>query len=218
MDTVTSDLGAVLGQLVERLDRLERKVDALSARDGLATLDQLSLRAPQIADAAGRTAQVAWDEATAAGIDPFALYHASLPLMVKAAQPEAVAVLGRMLDRLEDVTFTLDTLDKLDAGLKGAGVERALLAERSIELASKLAALTLARNTEVTALVEGGPLERETLDVVGKATRALVEARKDPAQPAGLFATLRAMGDADIQRAVGFGLQFARRFGQLLGR
>jgi hypothetical protein len=139
-----------------------------------------------------------------------------LSLAVKAVSPDATAIAGRMLARLADAQAALDRVEQFEKRLADAGVDRDALVDRGLEVGSRLAAL--ATTPEAAALVKGGPFDRETLDIVGKASQALVDVRREKTSPLGLFGTLRAMGEADVQLAVGFGISFLRRFGQLLGR
>jgi hypothetical protein len=151
-----------------------------------------------------------------AGLDRQEVAHRSIDLAVKAMKPESTALLVRLLDRLGDAQAALDRLDQLERRLESSGIDRAALVERGIEVGTRLAAL--AGSPEANALVKGGPLDRESLDIVGKAAQAVVDVRRETPTPLGLFGTLRALGHPDVQLAVGFAMSFLRRFGQLLGR
>jgi hypothetical protein len=151
-----------------------------------------------------------------AGLDRQEVAHRGIDVAVKAMKPESTALLLRLLDRLEDAGAALDRLDQLEKRLADSGIDRGALLDRGIEVGTRLAAL--AGSPEANAIVKGGPLDRETLDVVGKATQALVDTRRETPVPLGLLGTFRAMGHPDVQLAVGFGMSFLRRFGQLLGR
>jgi hypothetical protein len=210
--SANDEVADVLRQLIARLDRLEQKVDSLTVTSERTTavLDRI----PVVAEAAGQTAQWLFDEATADGVDPIALGEQAAALGRKAARPEMLALADRLVGRSGDLTFLLDQMDGLDRKLSEVGVSRAALAQAGIDVAARLAQAS--QSKEATALVANGPLDREALDVLGKASRAMVEVRRQPVEPMGLFGTLRAMGDADVQRAVGFTFAIARRFGQLL--
>lgn len=279
------DLTDVLTRLADRLERLEGKVDALSAgsvamaspvvarlhdEKVAASLGAVLEKAPIVAEAIASTAQTLFDQATEAGVDPVLLLDAAMPLAAKAARPETIALLSRLLDRADDAHFALNTvshldktmadagldrhevanrtvelavramkpeslallarlldrlgdaqagldrLDQLERRLADAGIDRGALVERGLEVGTRLAAL--ASSPEANALIKGGPMDRETVDVVGKAAQALVDVRREKPTPLGFFGTLRAMGEPDVQLAIGFGMSFLRRFGQLLGR
>lgn len=260
----TDESTAVLTKILERLERLESKVDAMHG-----TYTTLAEKAPLIADAIATTAQAGWDMALDTGIDPLQVLEAGLPIATRAAQPASIELVGRLLDhqadlvfaldkadhldksfvgagidraaladkgialvvkgsseaslavvdrllsRLDDVTFALDKLDAFDAKLAAAGLDRAALADRGITVAVQLAAL--ANGPEMTSLLQDGALDPKTLDLASKASHALVEVRKGGSKPAGIGALLSAPFDADIQKFLGFGLEFAKKMGRILG-
>lgn len=243
-------IAQALERLNQRLDRLEQKVDALS---GLA---HLTSKIPLVADAAGTTVQFVTDELQKDGVDPIALGLSGIEVARKAARPEAVAALSRLLDRTSDLTFALDTVEKLDAKMKESGIDREAVTGRGLGLAlrlakrmddaelaldtldridgklaeTKTAKATLAAQAvdllgafvkvspEAMTIAKDGALEPSTLQLVRHAAQAVVDVRKQPVAPVGLWGAMRQMGDPDVQRAVGFTLQVARRFGELLGR
>lgn len=202
-----ASLAALLERLHERLDRLEGKVDALHGT-AQGVIDRLGV----VADGMASTAQVAADATLAPGVDPIDLLIAAGPVARKATRPENLELLGRLLDRGDDVRFLLDVADALDRSLKDAGLDRRVVAERGVELAVRFAAISAA--PEINALVRVG--ERDALQVASQAGEALAEARRDPIEPVGFFGMLRAMGDPAIGRAMGFAFAFARRFGERL--
>jgi hypothetical protein len=227
-----ADLGAVLEKIADRLDRLERKMDAMSPGAPLSprvaeTLDRVVDRLPLIADAVAGTAQTVWNEAEAAGIDPIALLEATIPVMKKSARPEVVALVSRMVDpgsltladrllsRLDQASGALDRLDALETKLVAARVDTGALADRGVDIAVRLA--QVAQGPEANALVKGPAFDAPTLDLLGKLAEATNEVRSQPIAPVGLFGALSAMGKPDVQRAVGFALAIAARLGAKLG-
>jgi hypothetical protein len=230
--TVERSLIDALTRLEARLDRLEAKVDDLSA--STASLRAAAARLPIVADAAGATAQFVWDELAADGIDPIATGTRAATLARQAARPEMLALAERLVQKSGDLTFVLNTVDALDAKLVEAGTSRQAVTDRAIGLAARLAgrmddvSFALDSLDQLDARLKAAGLSRQALvqqgldvaasDVAAKATQALVETRREPIQPAGLFAALKAIGDPDLQRALGFALAIGRRFGALLGR
>lgn len=217
---------AALERLNARLDTLEAKVDSLTYVAG---------RVPVMADAAAVMAGHAWAQAEADGIDPIALAEQGAALARKAARPEHLALVEKALDSaplLEKALAqralaeeALDQAELLRVALKigravheeldASGADLDVVAARTARLAARLAAAT--QSPEFEALLESGALEPATLGVVGEASRALVATQQAPAERLGLFATLKRMGDPDVQTAVGFALGIARRFGAALG-
>ena len=201
----------LLGKILERLDRMETKVDAMYG-----TWQHFAERAPVVGDAAGTSAQYGWDLALKNGIDPVATLEKLVPLALEAAKPRTINALARVVSRIDRLELALDKADLLEQKLAEAGVDQNALADKTIDLLARAASLS--RSPEVDAFIQGGAFDPRAVDVVGKATRALVEVRREGAAPVGPFGALTALLDGDVQRAVGFSLAVARRLGQLLAR
>jgi uncharacterized protein YjgD (DUF1641 family) len=72
------------------------------------------------------------------------------------------------------------------------------------------------RVRELDALLNSGVLAPATLRIVGELGRALTETAAAPPPAAGVVALLRALRHPDVQRALGFLVTFAERFGRRL--
>ena len=68
----------------------------------------------------------------------------------------------------------------------------------------------------ITKGVAVAPEVAKILDVAEDATTALVETRSEGFKPLGLFGQLGALMDGDVQKAIGFTLGIAKRFGKRL--
>jgi uncharacterized protein YjgD (DUF1641 family) len=66
------------------------------------------------------------------------------------------------------------------------------------------------------ALLNSGVLDPAALSLIGEFGRALVETASAPSRKVGAMGLLSALGDPDVQRAVGFLVTFAQRFGARL--
>ena len=69
---------------------------------------------------------------------------------------------------------------------------------------------------ELDALLNSGVLAPGTLRIIGELGRALTETAASPPRTAGVVALLRALGQPDVLRALGFLVTFAERFGRRL--
>lgn len=70
---------------------------------------------------------------------------------------------------------------------------------------------------EFGALMSSGVFAPKTVGIVGEAGKAVVEVYDEQmakATPAGRMDLFRALGDPDVQRALGFMIEFAKRFGK----
>jgi hypothetical protein len=211
--------------LLPRLEAIEQKLEALS---GLArVVDQLgpgglqrlgaavdavgtfAERLPVIADAAGTTVDWAIDQAERRGIDPLGTGADAGELLLEAARAENLALARRLLAQRRSLETALQGLEGLDPE------DLRTVASQGPALTRTLAVLL--RSPQLARLLEATS-NPATLSTAEAATTALVDVRAHPPEPVGLFAALRRMGDPDVQRAVGFTLGLAKRFGQLLGR
>lgn len=189
---------AALGRLADRLERIEAMVDAFGT---------LAERLPVVADAAGTTATWAWQQAEARGIDPIETGRRAADLGAALARPEGLALAERLLAKQALLEKTLDALDAVPQD------DLLAVAQHGAALTGKLAALL--RAPELARLLDAGG-NPSALATAEAATTALVEARAAKIEPVGPFGALRALGDPDVQRAVGFSLALAKRFGQVL--
>jgi hypothetical protein len=211
--------------LLARLEAIEQKLDALSAlarvvdqlgpggiqRLGAAVdaVGTFAERLPVIADAAGSTVDWAIDQAERRGIDPLGTGADAGELLLEAARAENVALAKRLLAQRRSLETALQGLESIDPE------DLRTVATSGPALTRTLAVLL--RSPQLSRLLEATS-NPATLSTAEAATTALVDVRAQPPEPVGLFAALRRMGDPDVQRAVGFTLGLAKRFGQLLGR
>jgi len=127
------------------------------------------------------------------------------PLMALAQQaPAFVAIL---MDSFDEAMRT--------ANDKGIDVERGLVngAEAALRFGATMDA---ERVRELDALLKSGVFAPGTLRIIAVLGRALTETAAAPPATAGLVAVLKALGQPDVQRALGFLVTFAERFGRRL--
>ena len=115
------------------------------------------------------------------------------------------------------VAILMDSFDEAMrmASDKGIDVERGLLngAEAALRFGASMDA---AKVRDLDALLNSGVLAPGTLRVVGELGRALTETAAAPPATAGALALLKALGHPDVQRALGFLVTFAEKFGRRL--
>ena len=127
------------------------------------------------------------------------------PLIALAQQ--APAVVAVLMDSFDEVMRT--------ANNKGIDVERGVL--NGAEAALRFGATMDAEKVrELDALLKSGVLAPGTLRIMGELGRALTETAAAPAATSGLLGLLKALGQPDVQRALGFLVTFAERFGRRL--
>ena len=115
------------------------------------------------------------------------------------------------------VAIVMDSFDEAvrTAYDKGIDVERGVLngAEAALRFGATMDA---ERVRELDALLKSGVLAPGTLRVVGELGRALAETAAAPPATPGVLGLLKALGQPDVQRALGFLVTFAERFGRRL--
>lgn len=110
------------------------------------------------------------------------------------------------------VALLADTFDGVAARLGEAGVD---LDERMRSVVRALEVATAPRAVAgLASLVESKLLEPTALAAVSQLAAALAHPGEAP--PVGLWGAMRALGDADVQRALGFLLAVGRQFGKNL--
>lgn len=98
---------------------------------------------------------------------------------------------------------------------KGIDVERGLL--NGAEAALRFGATVDADSVrELDALLKSGVLAPNTLRVIAELGRALTDTAAAPPATPGILGLLKALGQPDVQRALGFLVTFAERFGRRL--
>lgn len=153
-------------------------------------------------DAPGATTLRALDERTRAVSE---VTDGLRPVIALAQQaPAFVAVL---MDSFDEAIRT--------ATDNGIDVERGLLNGAAAALRFG-AAMDAEKVRELDALLKSGVLAPSTLRIIGELGRALTETAAAPPATAGVLGLLKALGQPDVQRALGFLVTFAERFGRQL--
>lgn len=231
---VTPGAPAARDPVLAALERIERRLDRIEA--ALEPAQSLARQAPGVVGVLADTFDSAVERAQARGIDVDERLRALVGLAERASSPEVLRVLDRLLGRLDLVERTLDlaeqapgiaamavdTFDTWIARLQAEGIDvddhaRNLLGALSrLTSPEAVAVLTdlLDHVDELRFLLQSGVLSRPAVAVIGQVGGALSELAQQEPPRAGPFAALRALGDPDVQRALGFAIQLAQHFGK----
>jgi hypothetical protein len=158
-------------------------------------------------------------------------------LQERLREPATARALERILDHIDDLARMADAAAMLSAQLPG-GI--AMFVDSADEIAGRLTAngvdieKGIANGAEAAlrfgtfmgaeqvesmeALLRSGVLDPQAVNIVGRLGEALAATAATEPGRAGFMDTLRAMRDPNVQRAVGFLLAFAKRFGTALAR
>ncbi|MCA9593326.1 MAG: DUF1641 domain-containing protein [Myxococcales bacterium] len=211
---------SAIRRLEQRLARIE---DSVSRAEGLARQ-----AVPTAATALDVLDDVA-RQADERGIDVDQRMRTALRLLERATQPETARMLERTLDLAETAPQTLATVADVVDGLIAKGAEAGIdvderlrvivrVAERLTSPGALSVAETLVGNLDaISRLLGSGILAPGPVEVVSRAGGALASAGSNGApKTVGAWGALRSLSDPRVQRALGFALDFARRFGDSL--
>jgi uncharacterized protein YjgD (DUF1641 family) len=226
--------GAAL-RLAEKLTEPET-VDVLTALlDRLDRLEQLAALADQVPDAAMIAVDSIDDALTRAAERGVVLDERAkegLVLLEKMTEPDTAQALGAVLDRAEHlerlselaasapdlIATVVDMLDAEYARAAETGYDPERLLRQTLGSLGRLGELF--QSDEFEALLDSGVLDPEALEAVGSLGSALVESQKEAQRgetpQRGFFGVIGALRDPDVQRALGFVMSFAKKFGRAL--
>ncbi len=190
----------ILALILARLERMEQRLDRYE------TLLQQGL---PLAGVVTDTIDGWMDRLRASGIDIDERTKATLHLLAELTAPHSIQALNTLLDTLPSLgalvrqapgvlAMMVDTSDELVMRLREEGIDIEHLGRRSLKAAK--------------ALVDSNVLEDSAIAVISNAAQSLADSAC-ASRPVSAFGLLRAMGDPDVQRALGFFLAFAKSFG-----
>jgi hypothetical protein len=194
---------------LELLQRIDARLEHIEAR--LSKLDPLIDAAPGLLALAGDS----FDELARELGDLDDRVRAAARLAERVTRPETLVQLHAALDLLESlpgvVAMAGDAFDEFanDAAARGVPLDQ-IVPELGRAFEAMLQLLT---STQITQLLGSPLLLPGTIDALGTAARAMAAAAQAPETKLGLFGTLKALREPEVQRAVGFAVDFARRFG-----
>ncbi|MGM0558509.1 MAG: DUF1641 domain-containing protein [Myxococcota bacterium] len=202
--------------LADRADKLEQTI---------ALLDQLPGQVAMFADMADSYLSAAAES----GVDVDARLRQLARVAGKATDPTVLGALEKLVEHGDDFQKAVELLDDLPASfatmvdVADAAIARA--AENGIDVvelgrtlasgSSQLARFVQSR--EFRTLLDSGVLDPTAIETVGQVGEALASTKSaGRTDDVGFFGLMGAMRDDHIQRALGFAVEFGRRFGQAL--
>ena len=203
-------LGAAL-HLAEKLTAPEtvEKINTL-----LAVADQVPVMISMTADAVDEEIRHACDR----GVNIDKRVGTALRMAEKITDPKMEERFNQLLDLSDQMPgLTAMVIDILDEGYRKAvsqGLDLETLAQQGAFALKQMVALL--GSEEFKALMSSGVLSPSTLNVVSQAGEALIESQQAEHKKVGLFGTMRALGDPDRKRAMGFVMTFMKNFGRKL--
>lgn len=212
--------------ILAALERIERRLDHLEQR--IERIDALTSQAPGALAAATDTFDDIVGNLHDKGVDVDARLRAIVALTERLTQPSVLEALERAADLAAQapgmVAATADTVDSLIARMNDRGIDVDARMKTTLAIAERLTSpMALEAVSEVLDhledlryLLHSGVLDKHAVRLVGELGKALAATSAEQAPQVGAFGAFRALSDPNVQRAVGFTLQLAARFGASL--
>ncbi|TWT61687.1 DUF1641 domain-containing protein [Rubinisphaera italica] len=159
-------------------------------------------------------------------------------LLLKVTEPETVSALSRLVDRLPQLeeasrlldevpnllAIATDVIDEYAANLKSHGVELEKSISQGLHALLWLGCRVSEEELErLGFLLRSDVLDPHALDVVGHAATSLANCQRETceqktAERIGVLGLLKSLRDPNMQRTLGFGIRFAKCFGNPNGQ
>jgi uncharacterized protein YjgD (DUF1641 family) len=209
--------------LMERLDlRLARLEDAVARLDGLAR--GAPALVATVADVVDGIAARLGDR----GVDMDERVRAVTRLTERVTSAASLHAIEALVDRLGTFESALrladhvpgsiatitDIVDELAARLADEGTDVDARVQTAVRLLERLTAPRTSAALET--LLDSGALDERALGALARLAEALGAAGETAAPAVGAWGAFRALGDPDIQRALGFLLAIAKELGRAL--
>ncbi|MBC7172697.1 MAG: DUF1641 domain-containing protein [Polyangiaceae bacterium] len=202
-----ADLAATLERIEARLERLERT---------LAPMAELTAQGPALAATVGDIL----DEQAARLGDVERRAQSLGDTLERLTRPQTLASLRQVIDIAENapnlVATVTDIMDETMAEAERQGLDLTHIVDDSKRLLFGL--LKVTTSPELRALISSGMLDPRALESLGTVATTLIDANETEPPRVGMLGAMRALSDADTQRALGFLLRVARGFGRTLKR
>ena len=209
--------------LLERIDlRLARLEDAVARIDGV------TLGAPAVVATAADVVDGMAARLVDRGIDVDERVRAVTRLTEKVTSPTSLRAIDALVERLGTVESALrladqvpgsiatitDIVDGLAARLAADGIDVDARVQSGVRLLKRLTAPRTSAALET--LLDSGMLDERALGALARLAEALGAAGETAPPSVGAWGAFRALGDPDIQRALGFLLAIAKELGRAL--
>lgn len=215
----STDVSDKLDLLLERLDRMERRMD---------TMMEMTQQAPMMLAMMTDTVDDTFRQASMKGIDIEGRIKNLLDMMEKLTADDTAEVLTSLLSRSDQLKQTLeffdqgphfiamvtDMMDELAKAVQSSGIDIHITLKQFYRSFQRFALLV--NSGEFEAFLDSGVLGAEAVHMVGTLGKALEQSNSEPPSSVGLFGMLGVMGDKDVQRAMGFLTKVLKHFGKAL--
>ena len=198
-----------MDKILARIDTLEQAVRRLS---------ELMTQGPGLLSMAADMADETYKQAADRGVYLEERMGAALQLAERLTETANVKKLNALLDLSDQIpgliAMGVDTIDEGYRWASAQGLDLGTLSNQGITVLKKLSEVLSTQ--EFDALMESGVLSPKALKIIGQMGGALTESQAEPIKPVGALGMIRALGDPDRKRAIGFLMQFTKKLGAQL--
>lgn len=221
--TTPNDGPTTRDPVLAAIERIERRLARIES--AVAELSSARAAAPPMVATVVDSLDDAADRLAARGVSIDERVASALALAERLTEPGTLRALERLADAAEQAPAALatmtDTFDDLCERAATAGVDIDDRARNLVVALEKLTSPEALRVLQqvldhvevVGGLLESGVLDPAPVAIVGKLGEALATTSREESPSVGALGALRALGDPDVKRTVGFALRVAQRFG-----
>lgn len=214
-----SKIENLLTQLSTRIGSIERK---------LSNIEDITKKLPAVIAVATDSIDEHCRNAAKSGIDIGERFKKMSELLIQITDPKKIDALSQVINNIENLASLLkqlervpdilavivDSFDELCKDAERSGIDFELVMKQGKDAASKLNELL--KSDELKALMNSGILNSKAVNIVAQAGCALAECKEARPEKIGIIGLIKALGNCDIQCALGFLISFGKRFGRLL--
>ena len=221
-----SQEGLNISKITELLMNLSVRIDSLER--SLANIDGIAKKFPAVMAITTDTVDEFYRNAAASGIDIEERLKKVSELLIRLTDPKKIDTLSQFINTIDTVTPILkqfervpdtlavivDSFDELCKNTERSGIDFGLIMKQGKDAAAKLNELL--KSDELKSLMNSGILNPKAVHIVAQAGCALAECKEDHPGKIGILGLIKALGNCDVQCALGFLITFSKRFGRLL--
>ena len=213
-------------QIYETLAHISHRLDSLEK--SASKIESIAEKLPGAISITADSVDEFYSNAVYSGIDMEGRLKNGLKLLVQLTEPKTMNTLSLLLSKIDNlksllqdleslpnmVAIIVDSFDEMYKNSAQKGIDIESLVRQASD--TVLSLNDLLKSDELKALMNSGVLNPKTVSMVGQAGCALADCKDDQPKRLGIMGLLKAIGNHDLQRAVGFLVRFGKRFGQLL--
>ena len=215
-------------KITELLTHLSVRIDSLER--SLANIEGITKKLPMVTAITTDAIDEYYRNAVKSGIDIEERCKKVGEMLIQITDPKKIDTLSQVIKNIDTLTLLLkqfervpdtlamivDSFDELYKNAERSGIDFELIMKQGKDAASKMNELL--RSDELKALMNSGILNPKTVRIVAQAGCALADCKEDRPEKIGIIGLIKALGNGDIQSALGFLMSFGKRFGQLLNK